>query len=542
VSAALDVEEKVAAVGSDARVRLGPPAARDRQSLVRHITTRPCLLGLAAATPPQPGRVEIDNRETLGMSVLKTLAEATPWPVGRAWRGAEIAEPPKDLLSREMSRRDCLKLSGLVVGGLALGSGTALPTPPVARAAAESRSRGLGTDYWKPWVTKLTRRSATINWRGADTGAGSIQYARRSFFRRHHRFTDRVDSRVIAAYQHVRLGGLEPDTEYVYKAKPSDNADVFGIRRFRTMPLSGPFTFLVVCDSQQGSKYGTTERFQCVAAAIAQEKDVLFILHGGDCARFDDEAKWATFFGLADGLLAKFPIFPTIGNHEYHDINGGGQPTAAVQYHQAFDVPLDYSFDCAGVRFVCLNTPDPDNSKAGDPQTSLVLAQSQAAWLQEQLRHTMSGAFTFHHHPIWNYDQAAMNPDLQPWEALYRSGRISASFSGHVHNYERIEMDGIRYFVVGTAGGPCQDLDPGSPRPSGYQFGETRKLGYLKVIVDPARNVALAQQIAVGEVTGDDDDELPSVYLSPVVDDAVLFPLFRRQLGMKDPTVGPPPK
>lgn len=435
--------------------------------------------------------------------------------------------PPREPWSREMSRRDCLRLSGLILGGLALGSRTALSTP-FAQAAVESRGLGSAVDYWAPWVTKLTINSATINWRGADDGSGLVEYATSDYFKRYRRFTHSTASRATAQYQHVPLRGLAPNTAYVYRVRLSDNANLFDNRTFRTMPFFGPFTFIVICDSQAGSKYDETKRFKYVAEAIAREKDALFILHGGDYVRFDDETKWTMFFDLANGMLARFPIFTTIGNHEYHSYaDPTGPPTAAVQYHSAFDMPLHYSFDCCGVRFISLNTPDPTNADEDDPQTSLALVQSQELWLRNQLRVPRLGVFTIHHHPVWNYGRSAMNPDLQSWEALYRAHPISASFAGHVHNYERLRIEGIPYFVVGTAGGPCQDMGPADPYPVGYQFGETRKLGYLKVTVDPFRNTATAQQIVVAQVAEDNDDGTPYVYDSPVIDDAVSFPLSR---------------
>jgi hypothetical protein len=434
------------------------------------------------------------------------------------------------LWRREMSRRDCLKLSGLVLGGLALGSRPAFAESLFAQAGVAPQALGIGVDYWAPWVTKLSTTSATVNWRGDVNGSGWIDYATSSYFKRHRRYGHTVGPRVAAQYQHVRLRGLEPNAQYVYRVRLSDGTTVFEGRTFRTMPLSGPFTFIVISDSQEGSKYEETDRFAYVAAAIAQEPDALFVLHGGDYARFDDETKWTTFFDVADGMLARFPIFTTIGNHEYHNYgNSQGPPTAAVQYNSAFDVPLHYSFDCCGVRFISLDSPDPNNANADDPQTSLVLAQSQASWLRDQLRHARRGAFTIQHHPIWGLGSTAPNPNLQPWETLYHAYPISASFAGHVHNYQRFRVEGIPYLVLGTAGGPCEDIDHTAPAPVWYRRGETRKLAYLKVTVDPARNRATARQIAVGQVAGDNDDETPSIYPSPVVDDVVSFPLSTRR-------------
>ncbi len=288
-----------------------------------------------------------------------------------------------------------------------------------------------GTDYWAPYVTKLSTTSATVNWRGADDAAGSVEYATSSYYNEHHSFQKKVESQKTGAYQHVALVDLEPDTSYVYRARPSDNPDAFNDRTFKTMPVSGPFTFIVISDTHAQEK-----RFKYVADAIAKyETDVLFILDGGDYTSWDWEPYWSIYFQYADGMFAKFPLFHAIGNHEYHvNKQSDSQPPPADQYHWAFDVPpggaLNYSFDCSDVRFVVLNSPDPNNA-GHDQDPTLALTESQVPWLEEQLNNTMSGTFTIHHHPIWDYGRTTINPNLGPWETLYHQYGISANFAGH---------------------------------------------------------------------------------------------------------------
>jgi hypothetical protein len=381
------------------------------------------------------------------------------------------------------------------------------------------------TVYWTPWVTQTTTTSATVNWRGADNGSGSVEYATSAYYNEHGKFQSAVASGTTGAYQHVALTGLEANTSYVYRARPSDSADQFGNRVFATMPVSGAFTFLVISDTHAQEK-----RFKYVADAIAKyETDPLFILDGGDYAGWDYEAYWAVYFQYADGMLAKFPIFHTIGNHEYHNLgHADGPPTVADQYHWTFDVAtggaLNYSFDCSDVRFVVLNSPDPTHANGDDPQTSLKLASSQAAWLEGKLDNAKSGTFTIHHHPIWDYGRTGINPNLQPWETLYHTYNISANFAGHTHNYQRYSVKNIPYFVVGNAGGKFADISRGAPHAPWYQYGETRQLGYLKVTVDPASNTATAEEIFVAYVE-DDDTETATVYDPPIVADTVIFPL-----------------
>ena len=171
-------------------------------------------------------------------------------------------------------------------------------------------------NYWAPWVTKTTINSATINWRGESDGSGSIDYATSSYFDQHHSFEKTIASQVKVQYQHVQLNGLEPNTSYTYRVRPSGNENAFGDRTFQTMPVSGPFTFIVISDSQEGHNYTEMKRFRYVAEAVAKEPNVLFILHGGDYAGHDSKDLWGKFFQAGDEMIAKFAIFPTIGNHD----------------------------------------------------------------------------------------------------------------------------------------------------------------------------------------------------------------------------------
>jgi len=76
-------------------------------------------------------------------------------------------------------------------------------------------------DYWSPWVTKTTTNSATINWRGENDGTGSIDYATSNYFDTHDGFEKTIKTTSAATYQHVQLTGLQPDTSYTYRVRPS---------------------------------------------------------------------------------------------------------------------------------------------------------------------------------------------------------------------------------------------------------------------------------------------------------------------------------
>jgi hypothetical protein len=322
------------------------------------------------------------------------------------------------------------------------------------------------------------------------------------------------------------------------------------------MPVSGPFTFIVIGDTREGINYSETQRFKYIADAIANESNVLFVLHGGDFARFDNESKWTTFFQCADKMLAKSTFFPVIGNHEYHNrsnealdeehytvcpghciqCNNCSPETGAVNYKSAFDMRLNYSFDCAGVRFIILNSPDPISNCCDDPHTSLNLSEDQAPWLQQLLEDNMSGVFTIHHHPIWDAGRTSSNSDLLPWENLYHQYNISANFAGHTHNYQRYNIGGIPYFVVGNGGAPNDDVNNSTKYPNGKQVVLPMQLGYLKVTVDPENNTATAWEVTVAKLSCWECPMTPQLYNPPVINDTFTFHLKPAPYNPPTPT------
>lgn len=416
-------------------------------------------------------------------------------------------------------------------------------------------------DYWAPWVTNTTTTTATINWRSETNQSGYIYLAASSYFNRHHSFENVTPAQTAVQYQHVHLTGLQPNTSYTYLVRPSGDPSAFKNRTFRTMPVGGPFTFILIGDTREGTNYTEANRFKYVANAIANESNVLFVIHGGDFARFDNTSLWAKFFQIADRMLANTTFFPVIGNHEYHNIsnkdldeehyivcpdhchqcNNCSPGTDAVNYKSAFDMPLNYSFNCAGIRFIVLNSPDPISNCCDDPQTSLNLSEAQAPWLEQLLKDDNEGVFTVHHHPIWDAGRTNNNSDLTPWDKLYHKYNISANFAGHTHNYQRYNISGIPYLVVGNGGAPNDDVNNSTKYPNGLQSVLPMQLGYLKVTVDPENNTATAWEVTVAKLSCWECPVLPQLYVPPVINDTFTFPLKPAPYNPPTPPIPPKP-
>lgn len=134
-------------------------------------------------------------------------------------------------------------------------------------------------------------------------------------------------------------------------------------------------------------------------------------------------------------------FFPTLGNH---DLEG----TGLTDYQNYFSLPGNeryYDFIKGNVHFFILNsdTSEPD----GNTDTSV-----QASWLQNALLNSNSFYnLVFLHHPPYSSGLHGSNIVTQ-WQ--YKTWGANAVFGGHDHDYERLFIDSLSYFICGASGSP----------------------------------------------------------------------------------------
>jgi len=150
-------------------------------------------------------------------------------------------------------------------------------------------------------------------------------------------------------------------------------------------------------------------------------------------------------------------VFPTLGNHEFH---GDVQP-ALENWWNAFPEMRNRRWYSAqlGSRVYLI---------ALDSDTSLLPDSAQARWIEKQIDELPPSIdfviVTLHHPPVADVQQhieVDHNPrpnEIALQEYLSTAARNShASFlvsAGHIHNYERGQVDGVMYLVSGGGGAP----------------------------------------------------------------------------------------
>jgi hypothetical protein len=135
---------------------------------------------------------------------------------------------------------------------------------------------------------------------------------------------------------------------------------------------------------------------------------------------------------------------PAPGNHDYRTDDAAGYfayfGSAAGSAAEGW-----YSFDLGAWHVVALNSNCSDvDCGNGSPQVR---------WLRDDLRaHPSDCLLAYWHHPRWSSGRHGSTDDVDVfWEVLQRAG-ADVVLSGHDHSYERVRVDGVREFVVGTGG------------------------------------------------------------------------------------------
>jgi predicted phosphodiesterase len=296
-----------------------------------------------------------------------------------------------------------------------------------------AKKRAIG-ELLGPYLQSVTTDSVTVAWRTAGVSQGEIVYGGTSEYN----FSAVDDS--IGKQHHVIISDLQPNTKYHYRLI-SDNVPLTDDLTFHTAP--GPekttLSFIV---------YGDTQAHPDVHYAIINQARFLapdLVLHVGDLVNVGrDEAQWDEFFWIERELLTYVPLFPTLGNHDLQ----------SKHYFERFFLPGNerwYSFAFGSAFFICLQI---------DGFTKLEDVSEQYQWLEQTLtKNTLPWLFVYFHKPTYSAEyegqnEAYIRSKLTP---LFEQYGVRLVFSGHNHNYQRSQVNGITYVVTGGGGGDLSD-------------------------------------------------------------------------------------
>ena len=357
--------------------------------------------------------------------------------------------------------------------------------------------------------------------------------------------------RVSTAETHDRnavwVTGLEPDTEYTYRVTVNGeewaegerrdwfvSADEKGLRhsggryvnRFRTHPdptrsTPSPFSFVVIGDFGVGVKRPSKDdRKQAeVAAALraaVDAHDVRLVLTTGDNiyaknifgsgSGEEDDDWFFTYYQPYRYILNRIPVYPSIGNHDasesedrddraqmvdnfYIDERIAGEEAAG---RASIDPGLFYRFRFgADVEFICLDT----SKEAAFSKIRLFDHPKHRAFVETALATATAGSprwrIPFCHHPPFSAGPRHRNTDgMERLARLFESANVRVVLSGHEHNFQHSQVNGVDYFVTGAAGKIRKE------RPNSFKDAHTVSWSstchFLLVTVDGERMVVRA--------------------------------------------------
>lgn len=196
----------------------------------------------------------------------------------------------------------------------------------------------------------------------------------------------------------------------------------------------------------------------------------------------------------------KIPIYPALGNHDLH----GDLVVALGNYFQRFpDLKNSryYSVRAANALILVLDS-------SLDEMTG-----PQGEWLATKLDHVPTDVdfafLMFHHPPYTSSSDAKMfgggHSARAPEQALAKAlearqthaGYRIVVFSGHVHNYERHEHNGVTYFVSGGGGAHAYPIERMSDDPF-----QSKEVNYHYLTIEVDRNQATVTMNRLDLTTG----------------------------------------
>jgi predicted phosphodiesterase len=212
------------------------------------------------------------------------------------------------------------------------------------------------------------------------------------------------------------------------------------------------FTFAIAGDRTGETVAGV---WQSVWQQIGHEKPDFVLTVGDTIQGGNDATAQAEWIALRPTWSRwQIPVYFTPGNHDIWS-----EKSRRI-YEKQTGRPSFYSFDYQDAHFTIL-----DNSE------SMQLRQSQLDFLEADLKANRSRAlkFVIFHQPFWLIAMMLGNTDV-PFHQMMRKYGVTYVISGHVHQYLRMERDGIVYMLAGSSGGHLRGHDPVKGFDQGWFF------------------------------------------------------------------------
>jgi 3',5'-cyclic-AMP phosphodiesterase len=216
---------------------------------------------------------------------------------------------------------------------------------------------------------------------------------------------------------------------------------------------AGSFSFVLLGDRTGEAQPGVYER---VWRQLAKEHPAFVVSVGDTIQGLNDataEQEWQQILAVLRPYR-NIPLYLTPGNHDVWSA------LSEQLFRQYAHHPLHYSFDYAQAHFTILDNSRSDELPAAELE---YLEKDLAAHAGQPLKFIVS------HRPSWLLNAALQNPDF-PLHRLAKQYHVEYLIAGHIHQMIHIELDGVTYFSLPSAGG---HLRLSGRYEDGWFFGHT---------------------------------------------------------------------
>jgi hypothetical protein len=365
-----------------------------------------------------------------------------------------------------------------------------------AGSAQQKKEPGAATEPVRlirgPYLQVASSTGIMIRWRTDVSARSRVRYGLEPG-----KLDQSVEDLTLLTEHKINLKGLQPATKYYYaigglKDTLQGNADNF----FSTLPVAGKvghYRIAVFGDCGDNSVNQRNVKNQMLKYMGNTDINAWLLL--GDNAYQDgtDSEYQSKFFNIyKDDLLKKYPLFPTPGNHDYHDSDftaKRAQETHETAYYQNFSMPTEaesggtashsqsfYSFDIGNIHFISLDS-------YGKEEKAYRLYDTigpQVQWIKKDLAANKNKGWViaFWHHPPYTMGSHNSDKEGELIEirekfigVLERAG-VNLVLNGHSHDYERSRLMKGHYGAENTFDAAKHNMSSSSGRNDGSKNSE----------------------------------------------------------------------
>jgi Icc protein len=218
-------------------------------------------------------------------------------------------------------------------------------------------------------------------------------------------------------------------------------------------PAPDSFRFVILGDRTGEARPGVYEQVWREAAA----ENPAFVLSVGDTVQGLNDATAEAEWQAVQRILApyqRFPLYLAPGNHDIWS-------EASEELFRKYSArALHYSFDYGPAHFTIL-----DNSRSDE------LSAEEMSFLEKDLEANAKQPVKFivSHRPSWLIPAAFANRDFALHKLVKKYG-VQYAIAGHVHQLLHVDLDGVTYLSLESAGG---HLRASEKYEDGWFFGQT---------------------------------------------------------------------